>query len=417
MERYKSIKVSFWFLAFFGIAFHGYSSTISVKKYTALSAIQAAISQAHPYDSVLVYEGTYAEKEITVDKPLYLIGIHHPVLDGEKQYQIISVKASNVVIDGFTLRNSGRSSMNDIAGIKTYYSSNVTIRNNELHNMFFAIYFQGCNNCTAAENLIETTGSTEVQSGNGIHCWKCDIMHIAGNTIFGQRDGIYFEFVTNSVIERNLSKGNIRYGLHFMFSHSNTYESNTFQHNGAGVAVMYTHKVKMYNNKFIDNWGGAAYGILMKDISDSHVEGNLFAGNTMGIYMEGSSRIDITKNNFNNNGCAIRIQASCDDNVVEKNNFRTNTFDVNTNGTLVLNSFRNNYWDKYDGYDLNHDGIGDRPYSPVSMYSMIIDRIPVAAILLRSFMVSLLDRAEKAIPSLTPENFKDTAPSMKPVSF
>jgi nitrous oxidase accessory protein len=76
------------------------------------------------------------------------------------------------------------------------------------------------------------------------------------------------------------------------------------------------------------------------------------------------------------------------------NNFTGNSFDVGTNGTLVLNKFENNYWDKYEGYDMNKDGIGDIPYHPVSMYSMIVEQNPTTLILFRSFMVSLLDKAE-----------------------
>jgi nitrous oxidase accessory protein len=99
--------------------------------------------------------------------------------------------------------------------------------------------------------------------------------------------------------------------------------------------------------------------------------------------------------------------------MVHENSFTSNTFDVATNGSLMMNRFYNNYWDKYDGYDLNRDGIGDVPYHPVSMYSMVIEQNPNAAILMRSFMVTLLDKAEKAIPSLTPENMADEQPIMK----
>jgi nitrous oxidase accessory protein len=131
--------------------------------------------------------------------------------------------------------------------------------------------------------------------------------------------------------------------------------------------------------------------------------------------MEGCNRSVIEKNNFTGNGCALRIQASCDDNTVERNNFKSNTFDVTTNGSLIQNKFAHNYWDKYEGYDLNHDGTGDIPYHPVSVYSMIIEQNPVAMILMRSFMVTLLEKTEKAIPSITPENFKDDSPHMKPL--
>jgi nitrous oxidase accessory protein len=130
--------------------------------------------------------------------------------------------------------------------------------------------------------------------------------------------------------------------------------------------------------------------------------------------MEGSSRINIEKNLFKENGWAIKVQASCEDNNFHNNNFTGNTFDVGTNGTMMLNKFYNNYWDKYEGYDMNKNGIGDVPYHPVSMYSMIVEQNPNSLILLRSFMVSLLDKAEKAIPSLTPENLVDDKPMMKP---
>jgi nitrous oxidase accessory protein len=86
---------------------------------------------------------------------------------------------------------------------------------------------------------------------------------------------------------------------------------------------------------------------------------------------------------------------------------------VATNGSLMLNKFYNNYWDKYEGYDLDKNGIGDVPYHPLSMYSMVVEQNPNSIILLRSFMVSLLDKAEKAIPSITPEQLIDGKPLMR----
>jgi nitrous oxidase accessory protein len=96
-----------------------------------------------------------------------------------------------------------------------------------------------------------------------------------------------------------------------------------------------------------------------------------------------------------------------------KSDFIGNTFDVGTNGSLVLNNFNGNYWDKYEGYDLNRDAIGDIPYRPVSLYSMIVEKNPPAMMLFRSFITSLMDKTEKIIPSITPENLKDEHPMMK----
>jgi nitrous oxidase accessory protein len=133
--------------------------------------------------------------------------------------------------------------------------------------------------------------------------------------------------------------------------------------------------------------------------------------------MEGCNRNNIFKNSFSNNGWAIKISASSLNNTITENNFLGNTFDVGTSGSLVENTFNGNYWDKYEGYDLNRDNIGDVPYHPVSMYSMIIESNPAALMLFRSLIVSLLDKSEKILPGITPENLKDEKPFMRPLKL
>ena len=366
-------------------------------------------------DTLLVDAGQYHEKNIVIDKTIYLIGINHPVLDGDNKYEIISIKANGVVVDGFKIINSGISSIEDFAGIKIYGNRDVVIRNNILTNTFFGIYIQYGTNCTIEKNTLTSFSKEEQQSGNGIHCWKGDSMRIIANNISGHRDGIYFEFVTNSIIWRNVAEKNLRYGLHFMFSNNDAYISNVFKNNGAGVAVMFSKGVKMIRNYFEENWGDGAYGLLLKEISDGYIDNNYFVRNTAGIFMEGANRIQLQKNVFESNGWAMKIQASCMDVAVFNNNFKNNTFDVGTNGSLVLNTFNNNYWDKYEGYDLNKDKLGDVPFRPVSLFAMIIEQNPPAMILFRSLMTSLLDKTEKILPSLTPENLKDEHPLMKPL--
>lgn len=375
--------------------------------------IQQAIDRAKPGDTIVVEAGVYKPATLVINKPLYLKGVQAPVLDGQKKYEIIAVKSDRVIVEGFVIQHSGYSSYNDIAAIRIYNSRNVIIRNNRLFDTFFGIYSQHAANCIISGNRLQSNAVNEITSANGIHCWKSDSMQLLNNTISGHRDGIYFEFVTHSLIQGNTSTGNVRYGLHFMFSNNDTYTGNLFKNNGAGVAVMFSKGVTMLQNSFAQNWGGAAYGLLLKEIADSRIERNRFYRNTSGIYMEGTSRILVTGNNFDNNGWALKIQASCNDNIITHNNFNGNSFDVATNGTLVLNTFNSNYWDKYEGYDLNHDGMGDVPYRPVSLYAMITERSPATMMLFRSFITGLLDRAEKTIPGFIPENLKDDRPAMR----
>src|SRR5690606_20293324 len=165
---------------------------------------------------------------------------------------------------------------------------------------------------------------------------------------------------------------------------------------------------------FGNNSCAASYSMLLKKSRDSEVSGNGLLQKSKGILMEGSSRIKFQNDLFSENAYAVLVHASCDETVFEFNHFSGNTFDVVTNGSLVLNTINNNYWDRYEGYDLNRDDIGDIPYRPVSMYSMIVERMPTAVLLWRSFLVFLLDRAERAMPAMTPENLKDDSPSMNP---
>lgn len=389
------------------------ANVIEVGSNKPIRSINKAIKLANAKDTVLVYAGLYREGTIVVDKKIVLIGKNAPVLDGQKKYEVISVKADGVIVKGFKITRSGHGSLIEPCGIKVYSKNNVIIQNNILDDNFFGIYIQNGKNCIIKNNKIIAYAKEEQEIGNGIHCWKSSNIQITSNYISGHRDGIYFEFVTNSTVIKNTSANNLRYGLHFMFSNDDSYISNVFKNNGAGVAVMYTHRVKMYRNYFIENWGDSAYGLLLKEITDSYIIGNYFNKNTSGIHMEGITRTLVEKNVFKANGWGMNIQASCMDNVIQKNNFQGNTFDISTNGSLVMNTFSNNYWDKYEGYDLDKDGVGDVPYHPLSLFAVLTEKNPSTMLLFRSFMITLLDKSEKILPSITPDNFVDKTPLMK----
>ena len=390
-----------------------WARTIVVGKDQVISSLRKGVEIAREGDTVLLYKGIYKEGNIRITKTIHLIGVNGPVLDGENKHEILTVSGEAIVIKGIHLKNSGYSSMNDYASINLVDARFCIIENNTIENAYFALHIANAQNCIIRDNKISGTAKTEQTSGNGIHIWKSENMVVKNNEVQGHRDGIYFEFVTNSYIMGNNSHNNIRYGLHFMFSNNDSYIDNTFRDNGAGVAVMYSHHVLMHSNHFEHNWGANAYGLLLKEISDARIFRNQFVQNTVGILMESTNRIESALNDFNSNGWAVRIQASCNENELHRNNFNGNSFDVATNGSTMLNRFYNNYWDKYEGYDINRDGIGDVAYHPVSMYSMVIEQNPNSMLLMRSFMVTLLDEAEKAIPSLTPENMVDEAPLMR----
>jgi nitrous oxidase accessory protein len=407
------MKISLVCIIFFSSCFWAFSRTITVGEKQQYAKIKDAIYNTKTGDTVLIKGGVYKEGNIEINKPIYLLGVDFPILDGCYKYEVLSIKSNYVTIEGLQINNSLQKTLDDPAGIKVYDAKFVNIINNKFNRNFFAIYLQYSTNCIVKNNIILSNGTEENNTGNGIHCWNSDSIQIIANRISGHRDGIYLEFVSASIVWRNISTNNIRYGLHFMFSHNDAYITNVFANNGAGVAVMFSRKVLMLNNVFKENWGDASYGLLLKEISDCHLKGNVFSKNTTAILMDGTNRIKASKNIFKDNGWGLKMQSNCLDNFIEQNNFLGNTFDVSTSGSLVSNTFDRNYWDKYEGYDLNRDNIGDIPYHPLSMYSIIVQKIPASMLLFRSFIVSLLDKSEKIMPSLTPDNFIDLNPLMR----
>jgi nitrous oxidase accessory protein len=197
-----------------------------------------------------------------------------------------------------------------------------------------------------------------------------------------------------------------------MFSDSCAYRDNHFRRNGAGIAVMYSKHVDMTGNAFEDNWGAGAYGLLLKDITDGQLVGNRFTGNSTALFLEGSSRLLIRGNAFDRNGWAIKLMANAEGNRFEDNTFSGNSFDVATNSRSNASVFDANTWDHYQGYDLDRDGYGDVPYAPVRLFSLIVQQNEPALILMRSFMVDLLEAAERVMPVLTPATLVDHRPRL-----
>ena len=379
--------------------------------------LQLSVEKANSYDTLFVNTGTYLESEIVISKPITLIGLDLPVIDGSHQGEIFRIQADSVTIRGFILKNVGYSFTQDWAGIKVEESDYATIEENTLLDSYFGIYLKKTKHSTVRNNVIKGKATNEVNSGNGIHLWYCSEILIEGNEITGHRDGIYFEFVDNSEIIGNNSHGNVRYGLHFMFSNKDNYIGNTFRQNGTGVAVMYSDHINMIKNQFLDNWGSTSYGLLFKDIRDGELSGNKFINNTVGLFSDGCNRLKITENEFRNNGWAMNIFANSMDNEFAYNNFIGNSFDLITNSAQSTNKYHHNYWDQYTGYDLDKDGVGDVPHRPVKLFSYLIGKVPESIILMRSFFIDMLNVAEKVAPVFTPQSLIDAEPFMKQIVY
>lgn len=372
-----------------------------------------ALRLTSPGGRIVVKAGVYRGPTIVVDHPVTIAGEPGAILESEEGRQIMTVAADDVTIRGLELRHVGTSYVDDRAAIKVQDATNCVIENNRIEDAFFGIYLARVDRCRVAHNRLRASKGKESASGNGIHLWTSTHVTVEDNEITGHRDGIYLEFVHQSDVERNVSEGNLRYGMHFMYSDDCRYVANTFRRNGSGVAVMYTKRVEMTDNRFEDNWGAASYGLLLKEILEPVLTGNHFTRNTVGLLVDGATRLRAEHNEFTENGWAVKLLASAQDGRFTRNDFTGNTFDVATNSRETTTSFSGNYWDDYRGYDLNRDGTGDVPHHPVRLFSLLVAQNEPVLITLRSPFVALLDLAERVLPSLTPETLVDASPSMQ----
>lgn len=382
------------------------------------ATIGAALAAAAPGDHIVVHAGRYPERQLNIDKPLRLTAKGEAIIDAEDVAEdIFLITADCVEISGFTLQNVGVSFLYECAAIRLRGADHAKLQDNVIKGCYFGIYLETTTNAEVGRNHIENTFVQESNAGNAVHAWKSQELHIHNNVLTGHRDGIYFEFVDDSTIEGNNSYGNLRYGLHFMFSNRDAYLGNTFRDNAAGVAVMFSREIEMTNNRFLHNWGGASYGLLLKEISDGQIRYNRFERNTIGILAEGANRLVMSENQFTRNGTAIDVKGNCLDNWIGANNFLANTFEVVTNSKHSNNEFVANYWSGYLGYDLDKDGIGDVPYRPVDLFAKITHEIPAATMLLHSNIIDLMEVGEKTFPQLIPVHLTDSMPRIRPYAY
>ena len=406
-------KILLFFLFTFLI---GTAKQIEVCGSCDVKTIKDAVEIAEDGDEIYIKKGLYKERDIIINKGISLIGEEGTIIDGENKGSVFILKTDDFLLKNLKIINVGMSYTVEYCAIKVIKAKNFTIEDCILENVFFGILIEKSKRGIIRNNTISGSRISEASSGNGIHIWDGNRMQVYNNQMFGLRDGIYFEFVKNSEVYKNVSHDNIRYGLHFMFSNKNIYHHNEFRNNGAGVAVMFSKFITMHHNTFKLNWGSASYGLLLKEIYDAEIYNNLFEENTIGINGEGCTRINYTNNTFLRNGWAIKIAGACYANIFTKNDFMHNSLDLAYNSKINDNKFDNNYWSEYTGYDLDNNGIGDIPYRPVKLFSYIVNRTPEALVLLRSLFVDIINFSEKVSPVFTPNDLMDKKPIMKRIN-
>ncbi len=79
-----------------------FANTIVVGKDKTVSTLRQAVQLAKDGDTILLNKGVYKEGNITIAKPIYLIGVGQPVLDGELKNELLTLTGKQYCGQGYS---------------------------------------------------------------------------------------------------------------------------------------------------------------------------------------------------------------------------------------------------------------------------------------------------------------------------
>jgi nitrous oxidase accessory protein len=376
-------------------------------------SIAAAVRAAKPGDTIKVARGEYREN-LVIDKPLHLQGIDRPTLSGGGRDDVIRIKTSDVVIEGFIIRDSGSNLTAQNAGIYVEPGSDrVAVRNNFLVYNLFGLWIEKVKDPEVSGNVITSKRDlASAQRGNGIQLYNSSGARIIGNRISFARDGIYVDISHHAVFRGN-TMHDLRYGTHYMNSNDNLWEDNESYHNRGGIALMEVRRQTVRNNRA---WGNTDHGIMLRTIQDSVIENNVVAGNARGFFIYDAEYNVLKGNRVIGNRVGAHVWAGSIHNDVDGNDFIQNQQQVRYVAARdeLWGIKQGNYWSNYAGWDSDGDGIGDVPYEANDIVDRLTWKHPLVKLLLNSPAVHSLRLVARQFPLLRAPSIVDKRPRMQP---
>ncbi|MFX1500013.1 MAG: nitrous oxide reductase family maturation protein NosD [Promethearchaeota archaeon] len=210
-------------------------------------------------------------------------------------------------------------------------------------------------------------------NGYGIALVNVTDSVISGNEIYdNDQDGINIENVNDSVISGNEIYDNSWDGIYIYNSNYLSISNNEIYHNDDnGIDIYNSNYLSISDNDIYDT---IYYdGIYLYDTNSTTISNNeIYDNGGTGIELfDNSDKNTIVGNNISGHGGTLDygtyLGTDCDNNLFYnnflKNNWR-NAYDSGSNNDWNITGL-GNYWDDYDGWDNNSDGIGDTPYTNI----------------------------------------------------
>jgi nitrous oxidase accessory protein len=358
---------------------------------------------------------------VVVNKPLVIDGGGQVTIDAGDRGTVFVLNASGATLRGLHLSGSGDSHDTDDSCLDVRGDRN-TVEGLVIDNCLFGIDLKQSNDNIVRGNTVRSKPLDLGVRGDGIRLWYSRRNLIEGNQVIDSRDMVAW-YSHNNVFRDNTGRRS-RYSIHFMFANDNVVEGNRFYDNAVGVYLMYTEGGVVRGNLISHATGASGMAIGFKESSGTLVEGNDIIYCAIGIGSDLSpfqpdTKVIIRNNRFAYNGIGIQFNSELGGNEMSGNDFEGNLTHVAYGAgraAVGRNVWHGNWWDDYQGFDRNRDGIGDTPYEMLAFSDSIWMDLPSARFFKSSPSMELLDFLERLAPFSTPDLLvRDEAPRFQPV--
>ncbi|HFD87649.1 MAG TPA: nitrous oxide reductase family maturation protein NosD [Gammaproteobacteria bacterium] len=354
---------------------------------------------------------------VTIDRQMTIDGKGKVTIDGDGEGTVVTINADGVQFRGIKIINSG-DSHDRIDAALLITANKTTVEENTIENSLFGIHLRKADNNVIRHNRVSSKDYDSSMRGEGLRLWYSFDNEINGNTFKKVRDIVVANSSDNRFLNNHIS--NSRIGMEFIFSPDNEISGNTIENNDTGITVLYSGYLQIDHNQINHMRILTGSGLAFKESSQVVIEDNRIAHCAVGLRANApihpENILYARRNTLLFNDIAMFFYGEKGGHVIHNNAFLNNFVDVLGSASMTVrdNDWRGNYWDKYAGYDFNHDGVGDQPYE-IYLYSdrIWVDR-PITRFFRGSPALSLVDFVERLAPFSAPELvLRDPEPRMQ----
>ena len=373
---------------------------------TAFQPLQPLVDATEEGGTLILPPGTYAGP-VVVDKPIVIDGRNEVTVDGGGKGTVFLLDTDGATLKNLHITNSGEFHNDLDSGVQIRGKFNV-VKNNVIDNCLFGVDLQQSNNNIVRNNTISSKPFDLGQRGDSVRLWYSFNNKVTDNKITGVRDMVVW-YSANNELSRNTGSDS-RYSLHFMYSRYNLVEDNKYYNNAVGIFLMYSDGIIVRNNHIAHAAGPTGVGIGFKETSDLTIENNEILYCATGLYIDVSPYQPDTTNRFSGNlvaynGIGIRFLNDWTGNIFKQNQFADNLTQIVVSGgkTANRNVWEGNYWSDYEGFDLDQDGVGDKPYELYAYADRLWQDQLYAQFFKGSPVLEVLDFLERLAPFTEPD--------------